>query len=469
MARMTKTKAKAKAKGASNETKHTNNTEWHESEKDYVSFDLDLRPEYYEESHSKLMDAIIALLEKEANNENKGLPKGEQKPTKVNGRVYTAAGGAFLVRLLLDDPKKEVVTLLYGLKDLYLKGWNVGAIWYLMKELDVALPPSTQVAFKTKTITSRKGRRHTVKDGIHFLSWSGSYLSLSGGKFQPFFYNAFGKANDKLRDAGNLVADDQDSELQPSVALYAIKSECVRFPEIESSVIANTTDPLNIIEAPLDKHLIIRMDQWGTGSVACYGANPPEWVRVIKRDLTSHLRLKVEPLYRKKKNQAIVQEVEEPVALVQEVEEPVALRETIQGEGICLMEGLKGRNRFVESFVPDKSFAVRVKVIRLPDTLSETLEEHEVVGEASLSDCEVATKKRRQMLCAVGREVQAASKLMRRKLLRYRKTLPGLLWQVQAVFNQAMRRKLLGYRKTFEWLHAAHVCIWWPECAACFK
>ncbi|KAM3334454.1 hypothetical protein ACQJBY_029093 [Aegilops geniculata] len=452
MARMTKTKAKAKAKakakGARNETKHTNNTEWHESEKDYASFDLDLRPEYYEESHNNLMDAIIALLEKEANNENKGVPKGEQKPTKVNGRVYTAAGGAFLVHLLLDDPKKEVVTLLYGLKDLYLKGWNVGAVWYVMKALDVALPPSTQVGFKTKTITSRKGRRHTVKDGVYFLSWSGSYLSLSGGKFQPFFYNAFGKANDKLRDAGNLVADDQDSELQPSVALYAIiVSECVRFPEIESSVIANTTDPLKIIEAPLDEHLIIRMGQWGTGSVACYGANPPEWVRVIKRDLTSHLRLKVEPLYRKKKNQAIVQEVEEPVAL----------RETIQGEGICLMEGLKGRNRFVESFVPDKSFAVRVKVIRLPDTLSETLEEHEVVGEASLLDCEVASKKRRQMLCAVGREVQAASKLMRRKLLRYRKTLPGLLWQVQAVFNQAMRRKLLGYRKTLSG-YMQHMC-----------
>lgn len=83
---MTKTKAKAKAKGASNETKHTNNTEWHESEKDYVSFDLDLRPEYYEESHSKLMDAIIALLEKEANNENKGLPKGEKsRPRLMEG------------------------------------------------------------------------------------------------------------------------------------------------------------------------------------------------------------------------------------------------------------------------------------------------------------------------------------------------------------------------------------------------
>lgn len=120
------------------------------------------------------------------------------------------------------------------------------------------------------------------------------------------------------------------------------------------------------------------------------------------------------------------------------------------------MEGLKGPNRFVESFVQDKSFAVRVKVIRLPDTLSEILEEHEVVGEASLLDCEVASKKRRQMLCAVGREVQAASKLMRRKLLRYRKT-PGLFWQAQAVFNQAMRRKLLRYRKTLSG-YMQHMC-----------
>jgi ribosome assembly protein 1 len=128
------------------------------------------------------------------------------------------------------------------------------------------------------------------------------------------------------------------------------------------------------------------------------------------------------------------------------VSEPlVSFKETIQGEGVGLMENLKGPQELVERTAPDGKFAVRVKVVRLPDALIKVLEENEnlltqtIEGQTARSNgatvlqCSME-KLRQQMLSAIDQELEAFSAQVDKvKLERYRKTLLGYLQRIWAL------------------------------------
>ncbi|XP_047071970.1 elongation factor-like GTPase 1 [Lolium rigidum] len=134
------------------------------------------------------------------------------------------------------------------------------------------------------------------------------------------------------------------------------------------------------------------------------------------------------------------------------VSEPlVSFKETIQGEGVGNMESRKGPQEFVERTAPDGKFAVRVKVIRLPDALTKVLEENEILlsqtiqGQTARSngatglqcsqdDARSVSKLRQHMLSAIDRELEAISmQVDKLKLERYRKILLGYLQRIWAL------------------------------------
>ncbi|CAM0902570.1 unnamed protein product [Alopecurus aequalis] len=134
------------------------------------------------------------------------------------------------------------------------------------------------------------------------------------------------------------------------------------------------------------------------------------------------------------------------------VSEPlVSFKETIQGEGVGLMESLKGPQEFIERTAPDGKFAVRVKVIRLPDALTKVLEENEnflcqtIEGKTTRSsgsiglqcspdDGRSVAQLRQHMLSAIDSELEAISvQVDKVKLERYRNTLLGYLQRIWAL------------------------------------
>uniref|UniRef100_A0ACD5YNX0 Uncharacterized protein n=1 Tax=Avena sativa TaxID=4498 RepID=A0ACD5YNX0_AVESA len=134
------------------------------------------------------------------------------------------------------------------------------------------------------------------------------------------------------------------------------------------------------------------------------------------------------------------------------VSEPlVSFKETIQG-GVGLKESLKGPQEFVARTAPDGKFAVRVKVIRLPDALIKVLEENEkllsqtIEGQTARSntatglqlsqdDGRSVEKLRQHMLSAIiDCELEGiSSQVDKVKLEHYRKTLLGYLQRIWAL------------------------------------
>uniref|UniRef100_A0A8R7VE55 Elongation factor-like 1 n=1 Tax=Triticum urartu TaxID=4572 RepID=A0A8R7VE55_TRIUA len=135
------------------------------------------------------------------------------------------------------------------------------------------------------------------------------------------------------------------------------------------------------------------------------------------------------------------------------VSEPlVSFKETIQGEGVGLVDSLKDPQGYVERIAPDGKFAVRVKVIRLPDALVKVLEENEellsrtIKGQTARSDRAMGSQcprdddgrsvavLRQDMLSAVESELEALSvRADEVKLEWYRKTLLGYLHKISAL------------------------------------
>uniref|UniRef100_A0ACD5V8T4 Uncharacterized protein n=1 Tax=Avena sativa TaxID=4498 RepID=A0ACD5V8T4_AVESA len=134
------------------------------------------------------------------------------------------------------------------------------------------------------------------------------------------------------------------------------------------------------------------------------------------------------------------------------VSEPlVSFKETIQGEGVGLKESLKGPQEFVARTAPDGKFAVRVKVIRLPDALIKVLEENEkllsetIEGQTARSngatglqlsqdDGRSVEKLRQHILSAIDCELEGiSSQVDKVKLEHYRKTLLGYLQRIWAL------------------------------------
>ncbi|KAF6987630.1 hypothetical protein CFC21_005252 [Triticum aestivum] len=135
------------------------------------------------------------------------------------------------------------------------------------------------------------------------------------------------------------------------------------------------------------------------------------------------------------------------------VSEPlVSFKETIQGEGVGLIDSLKDTHGYVERIAPDGRFAVRVKVVRLPDALVKVLEENEellsrtIKGQTARSDGAIGSQcphdddgrsmavLRQDMLSAVESELEALSpRADEVKLESYRKTLLGYLHKIWAL------------------------------------
>uniref|UniRef100_A0A452XQR9 Elongation factor EFG domain-containing protein n=1 Tax=Aegilops tauschii subsp. strangulata TaxID=200361 RepID=A0A452XQR9_AEGTS len=135
------------------------------------------------------------------------------------------------------------------------------------------------------------------------------------------------------------------------------------------------------------------------------------------------------------------------------VSEPlVSFKETIQGEGAGLIDSLKDPQGYVERIAPDGKFAVRVKVIRLPDALVKVLEENEellsrtIKGQTTRSvgaigsqcpwddDGRSVAVLRQDMLTAVESELEALSAREDEvKLESYRKALLGYLHKIWAL------------------------------------
>lgn len=134
------------------------------------------------------------------------------------------------------------------------------------------------------------------------------------------------------------------------------------------------------------------------------------------------------------------------------VSEPlVSFKETIHGEGLGLIDSLKVPQEFVERTAPDRKFAVRVKVIRLPDALTKVLEESKELfsqtikgqitrsnkamsSQSSQDDGHSAAKLRQNMLSAIDNELEAISvQVDKEKLESYRKTLLGYFRRIWAI------------------------------------
>lgn len=126
----------------------------------------------------------------------------------------------------------------------------------------------------------------------------------------------------------------------------------------------------------------------------------------------------------------------------------VSFRETIEGEGVGLMESLKAPQEFVERTTPNGRCTVRVQVLRLPNALIKVLEESEqLLGQIiegktakrngvldprlSQDDGDSGATVRQRMICAIDSELEAISEQVdKEKLERYRKTWLGYLQRI---------------------------------------
>lgn len=126
----------------------------------------------------------------------------------------------------------------------------------------------------------------------------------------------------------------------------------------------------------------------------------------------------------------------------------VSFKETIEGEGVGLMESLKAPQEFVERTTPNGRCTVRVQVLRLPNALIKVLEESEqLLGQIiegktakrngvldprlSQDDGDSAATLRQRMISAIDSELEAISEQVdKEKLERYRKTWLGYLQRI---------------------------------------
>ncbi|XP_062215045.1 uncharacterized protein LOC133915767 [Phragmites australis] len=126
----------------------------------------------------------------------------------------------------------------------------------------------------------------------------------------------------------------------------------------------------------------------------------------------------------------------------------VSFKETIEGEGVGLMESLKAPQDFVERITPNGRCTVRVQVLRLPNALTKVLEESEqLLGQIiegktakrdgvldpllSHDDGDSAATLRQRMINAIDSELEAISNRMdKEKLERYRKAWLGYLQRI---------------------------------------
>jgi len=126
----------------------------------------------------------------------------------------------------------------------------------------------------------------------------------------------------------------------------------------------------------------------------------------------------------------------------------VSFKETIEGEGVSLVESLKNPQEFVERTTPNGRCTVRVQVLRLPNALTKVLEESEqLLGQIidgktakrdgvldprlSQEDGDSAATLRQRMIDAIDSELDTISKQVdKEKLDRYRKTWLGHLERI---------------------------------------
>lgn len=126
----------------------------------------------------------------------------------------------------------------------------------------------------------------------------------------------------------------------------------------------------------------------------------------------------------------------------------VSFKETIEGEGVVLLEGLKAPHAFVERTTPNGRCTVRVQVLRLPNALTKVLQESDqLIGQIiegktakknvmlnpqiSQDDCDSVAMLRQRMVSAIDSELEAISEQVdKEKLAKCRKTWLGYLQRI---------------------------------------
>lgn len=126
----------------------------------------------------------------------------------------------------------------------------------------------------------------------------------------------------------------------------------------------------------------------------------------------------------------------------------VSFKETIEGEGVGLLEGLKAPHAFVERTTPNGRCTVRVQVLRLPNALTKVLQESDqLIGQIiegktakknvmlnpqiSQDDCDSVAMLRQRMVSAIDSELEAISEQVdKEKLAKCRKTWLGYLQRI---------------------------------------
>ncbi|KAF7067448.1 hypothetical protein CFC21_073345 [Triticum aestivum] len=126
----------------------------------------------------------------------------------------------------------------------------------------------------------------------------------------------------------------------------------------------------------------------------------------------------------------------------------VSFKETIEGEGAGLLEGLKAPHAFVERTTPNGRCTVRVQVLRLPNALTKVLQESDqLLGQImegktskrnamlnpqiSQDDCDSVAMLRQRMVSAIDSELEAISEQVdKEKLQKCRKTWLGYLKRI---------------------------------------
>lgn len=126
----------------------------------------------------------------------------------------------------------------------------------------------------------------------------------------------------------------------------------------------------------------------------------------------------------------------------------VSFKETVEGEGVGLIENLKAQQDIVERTTPNGRCTVRVQVLRIPNALTKVLEEsEELLGQImegktakrngvldprlSQDDGDTAAALRQRMISAIDSELEAiSSQVEKEKLERYRNTWLGYLERI---------------------------------------
>uniref|UniRef100_A0A0D9VGU8 Elongation factor-like 1 n=1 Tax=Leersia perrieri TaxID=77586 RepID=A0A0D9VGU8_9ORYZ len=145
-----------------------------------------------------------------------------------------------------------------------------------------------------------------------------------------------------------------------------------------------------------------------------------------------------------------IKNLQERFARIQlEVSKPlVSFRETIQGEGVSVMESLRASQEFVERTTPNGRFTVRVKVFRLPNAVTKVIEDSKellaqiIEGEKngvldsrfSQDGSDAKATLRKLLISAIDSDLEALSaQVDEEKIESYRKMLLGYLERIWAL------------------------------------